>query len=89
VTLINCYFPDLDKTIKGYLKGKCQEIRSTKQIALEKIINNREVKIKIEGEDLPFTPAPITKSQEAFFHIDNLTDSIHTNQTGAFSFTSQ
>ncbi len=36
VTLINRYFPDSDKMIKGHLKGQCQGIRSTKQVALEK-----------------------------------------------------
>jgi hypothetical protein len=33
ITLINCYFSDLDKTIKGHLKGQRQGIRSTNQIA--------------------------------------------------------
>jgi hypothetical protein len=38
VTLINCYFPDSDEMIKGHLKGQRQGIRSTKQVALDKII---------------------------------------------------
>ncbi len=29
------------------------------------------------------------KTHEAFFHIEHLTKSIHTDQTGAFPFTSQ
>jgi len=89
VTLINRYFPDLDETIKGHLKGQRQGIRSTKQLALDKIIENKEVRIKIEGEGSPFHQIPITKTHEAFFRIDDLTDSIHTNQTRAFPFTSQ
>jgi len=80
-TLINCFFSDLDKTIKGHLKGQRQGIRLTKQIALEKIIENKEVRIKIEGEGSPFHQILITKTHEAFFCIDDLTDSIHTNQT--------
>jgi hypothetical protein len=32
---------------------------------------------------------PITKTHEAFFHIEDLSDLIHTNQTGVFPFTSQ
>jgi hypothetical protein len=36
VTLINRYFPDSDKTVKGHLKGQRQGIRLTKQVALEK-----------------------------------------------------
>jgi hypothetical protein len=44
VTLINRYFSDLDKTIKGHLKGQHQGIRSTKQIASEKIIKHNKDK---------------------------------------------
>jgi hypothetical protein len=44
VTLIHRYFPDSDETIKGHLKGQRQGIRLTKQIALEKIIENEEVR---------------------------------------------
>jgi hypothetical protein len=89
VTLINRYYPDSNETIKGHLKGQRQGTRSTKQIALEKIIKNEEVRIKIEGKGSPFHQIPITKTHEAFFRIDDLTNSIHTNQTGAFPFTSQ
>jgi hypothetical protein len=89
VTLINRYFPDSDETIKGHLKGQRQGIRSTKQVALDKIIENKEVRIKIEGKGSPFHQIPITKTHEAFFCINDLTDSIHTDQTGAFPFTSQ
>jgi hypothetical protein len=90
VTLINRYFPDSDETIKGHLKGQRQGIRSTKPAALDKIIANEEVRIKIEGEGSPFhQQIPISKTHEAFFRVDDLTDSIHTDQTGAFPFTSQ
>jgi hypothetical protein len=89
VTLFNRYFPDSDETIKGHLKGQRQGIRSTKHVSLERIIENKEVRIKIEGEGSPFHQIPITKTHDAFFRIDDLTDSIHTNQTGAFPFTSQ
>jgi hypothetical protein len=71
------------------LKGQRQRICSTKQIALEKIIENEQVRIKIEGENSPFHHIPITKTQEAFFRIEDLSNSIHTDQTGAFPFTSQ
>ena len=39
--------------------------------------------------DLAIEPFCFTKTHEAFFCIDNLTDCIHTNQTGALPFTSQ
>ncbi len=89
MTLINRYFPDSDETIKGHLKGQRQGIRSKKQAALDKIIENEGVRIKIEGEGSPLHQIPITKTHEAFFRVDDLTDSIHTDQTGAFPFTSQ
>jgi len=69
VTLINRYFPDSDETIKGHLKGQHQGIRSTEQLALDKIIINEEVRIKIEGEGSPFHQIPITKTHEAFFRM--------------------
>jgi hypothetical protein len=89
VVLINQYYPDADKTVKGNLKGQRQGIRSTKQKALAKIIENKTVRIKIKGEKSPFHHIPITKTHEAFFRIEDLYDLIHTNQTGAFPFTSQ
>jgi hypothetical protein len=70
------------------LKGQRQGIRSTKQIAFEKIIKNEQVRIKIEGENSHFHHIPITKTHEAFFRIEDLSDSILTDQTGAFPFTS-
>jgi hypothetical protein len=89
VTLINQYYPNLDKTVKGHLKGQCQGIRLTKQKELEKIIENKTVRIKIEGEKSPFHHIPITKNHEVFFHIEDLSNTIHTGQMGAFPYTSQ
>jgi hypothetical protein len=89
VTFINRYFPNLDETVKWHLKGQCQGIQSTKRKALEKIIENKTVRIKIEGENSPFNHIPITKTHKAFFCIEDLTKSIYTNQMGAFPFTSQ
>jgi hypothetical protein len=89
VTLINQYYPNSDEIVKGYLKGQCQGIQSTKQKALEKIIENKTVRIKIKGGKSPFPHIPITKTCKAFFRIVDLSDLIHTNQTGMFPFTSQ
>ncbi len=66
VTLINRYFPDSDETIKGHLKGLHQGIGSTKQVALERIIKNEKVRIKIKGESSPFHQTPITKNPRGF-----------------------
>jgi hypothetical protein len=88
-TLINRHYPDLDKTVKGHLKGQRQGIQSTKQNKLDKIIENKTIRIKIEGKKSPFHHFPLTKTHEAFFRIENLSNLIHTDQMGAFPFTFQ
>jgi hypothetical protein len=89
VMLINCYYPDLDKTVKGHLKGQRQGIRLTTQKAWKKIIENETVKIKIKGKQSPFHHIPLTKTHKAFFPIEDLSNSICTDQMWAFPFTSQ
>ncbi len=89
VTLINRYYPNLDKTVKGHWKDQCQDIWSTTQQELEKIIENETVRMKTEGKKSPFHHIPLTKTHKAFFRIENLSDLIHTNQTGAFPFASR
>jgi hypothetical protein len=89
VNLIKKYFPDSTETIKGHLKGQSQGIWSTKQKALDKIITNEENRIKIKGENSPYYQKPITKTHNVYFCVEDLSESIHTNQTGAFPFTSQ
>jgi hypothetical protein len=89
VTLINQYYPNSDKSVKGHLKDHCQGIQSTKQKTLEKIIGNKTVRIQIEGKKSPFHHIPIAKTHKAFFRIEDLSSSIHTKQIGVFPFTSQ
>jgi hypothetical protein len=89
VNLIEKYFPDSTETIKGHLKGQRQGIRSTKQRALDKIIANEATRIKIEAENSPPTQQPIAKTHEVYFRVEDLSESIYTDQTGAFPFTSQ
>jgi hypothetical protein len=55
----------------------------------KKIIENKTVRIKIKDKDAPFHHIPITKTHDTFFRIEDLTKSIHTDQTGALPFTSQ
>jgi hypothetical protein len=45
VALINRYYPDLDKTVKGHLKGQCQGIRSTNEKNWRKLLVPRAPKI--------------------------------------------
>jgi hypothetical protein len=89
VTLINKYMPDADKTAKGHLKGQRQGIRSTRQKAVTALIKTEEARIKIEGESSPFKPLPPTTLNGIFVRVEDLTNEIHTDQTGAFPHTSQ
>ena len=91
VTLINKYMPDSDKTAKGHLKGQCKGIRSTKHNAFTALVEQEqeETRIKIEGESSPYKPLPTTKLNDIFIRVVDLTDEIHTDQTGAFPHTSQ
>jgi hypothetical protein len=61
----------------------------TKQKALENVIEDKMVRIKIKGKSSPFHHIPITKIHEAFFRIEDLSDSTHTKQMGAYPFTQQ
>jgi len=89
VTLINKYMPDSDETAKGHLKGQRQGIGSTKHNAFTALVEQEETRIKIEGESSPYKPLPPTKLDDIFICVVDLTDEIHTDQTGAFPHTSQ
>jgi hypothetical protein len=56
---------------------------------LEKVIENKTIRIKIKGKNSPFHHIPLIKTLEAFFRIEGLSESIQTNQMGAFPFTAQ
>ena len=89
VNLIHKYMPDSDETTKGHLKGQRQGIRSTKQRAFERLLEGEETRIKIEGENSPFHQPLPTKLNDMFVQVTDLTEEIHTDQTGAFPHTSQ
>ena len=83
-TLIAKHFPDSDETQKGHMKGQRKGIRSTKP-------KPTAVQIKIEPgtKHAPHPPAPTTKLSDIFTKTYKLTETIHTDQTGAFPVTSQ
>jgi hypothetical protein len=89
VTLINRYFPDLGQNDQGAFERSTPRHTINQTGRIRKIIENKEVRIKIEEESSPFHQTPITKTHEDFFRINDHTNSIHTNQTGAVPFTSQ
>jgi len=83
------HMPDSDEMAKGHLKGQRQGIRSTKHNAFTALVEQEETRIKIEGESSPYKPLPPTKLNGIFIRVVDLTDEIHTDQTGAFPHTSQ
>ncbi len=85
--LINKHFPNSDKTQKGHMKGQPQGVRSTKNKALEHILaRKQQIKIKPGTEN---SPTQIKQHDDIFIQIVDLTNTIHSDQTGAFLFTSQ
>ncbi len=52
-------------------------------------MESKTVRIKIEGNKSSLHHMPLTKTHKAFFYIEDLSDLIHTDQTGGFPFTSQ
>jgi hypothetical protein len=70
---------------KGHMKGQRKSVRSTKV----RKPNGVEIKIEPGTEHSPLPTTPIKQHDDIFVHVTNLTDTIHTNQMGAFPLTSQ
>ena len=88
VAALHKYFPDSDETQKGHVKGQHQGIHSTKQKALDHLVESEEIaKIKVEpGTEVP---SMTKRFNDIFVCVKDLADSIHSDQTGAFPYTSQ
>jgi hypothetical protein len=82
--MIHCHFPDSNTTVRGRLKGQRQGIRSTKQKALNKLAEMAATSLH-----LATLKAPILKHSNIFVRIEDLSDTIHLDQTGGFLYTSQ
>ena len=85
--MIHRHFPDSIETAKGHLKGQRQGIRSTKQMALRKLLETETVHIKQEHPDSPTTD--FARHNDMFVYVVDLSETIHTDQTGGFPFLSQ
>jgi hypothetical protein len=70
------------------MKGQHQGIRSTKQKALDHLVeSDKIVKIKVEpGTEVPL---PAKRFNDIFVCLEDLAESIHSDQTAAFLYTSQ
>ncbi len=80
-TLIAKHFPDSDEMQKGHMKGQRKGVQSTKV--------KPPVHIKIEPTTETAPNLSITKENDIFVVIYELSNTVHTDQTGAFSLTSQ
>ena len=82
-TLIAKHFPDSDETQKGHMKGQRKGVRSTK------VKQTVEIKIEPGTEETTHHHIPAKKMNDIFVTLYELSDEIHTDQTGKFPVTSQ
>jgi hypothetical protein len=88
IAALHKYFPDLDKTQKGHMKGQQQGIRSTKQKALDHLVESEKlVKLKVEPGTEEVSPAK--RHNDIFVRVKDLAESIHSDQTSVFPYTLQ
>jgi hypothetical protein len=88
IVALHKYFPDSGKTQKGHMKGQQQGIHSTKQKALDHLVESEKlVKIKVEPGTEEVLPAKC--HNDIFVCVKDLAESIHSNQTGVFLYTLQ
>jgi hypothetical protein len=88
IAALHKYFPDLDEMQKGHMKGQRQGISSTKQKALDHLVESEKlIKIKVEPGTEEVLPAKC--HNDIFIYVEDLAKSIHSNQTGAFPYTLQ
>ncbi len=80
-TLIAKHFPDSEEKQKGHMKGQRKGVRLTKV--------KPPVHIKIEPTTQTAPNLTITKENSIFVVIYELSNTVHTDQTGAFPLTSQ
>jgi hypothetical protein len=85
--LISKHFFDSNETQKGHMKGQRQGLQSTKQKALDYIMaKEKNIKIKPGTENTP--QSHIKHHDNMFIKIMDHANTIHSNQSGAFPFTS-
>jgi hypothetical protein len=88
IAALHKYFPNLDETQKGHMKGQQQGICSTKQKALDHLEESEKL-VKIIVEPGTEEVLPAKRHNDIFFRIKDLAESIHSDQTGAFPYTLQ
>jgi hypothetical protein len=88
IATLHKYLPDSDEMQKGCMKGQRQAIHSTKQKVLDHLVESkRTVKIKVEPGTEEVSPPKC--HNDIFVCVEDLAESIHSDQTGAFPYTLQ
>jgi hypothetical protein len=72
ITAVRKHFPESDETQQGHMKKQRQGVRSTKQNA----------------DDKQYTTSSTKKMHDVYIKIHNVTETMHTDQTGRFPATS-
>ena len=73
VTAVNKFFPEVDKTQQGHMKGVRQGLGSTKER---------------KSQDKDNDPAPVSKQNDIMVKMVDLKETIYTDQTGKFPYVS-
>ena len=74
VKKFNKFYPETDETPKGHMRQTRKVVRSTKERVVERDKNNEVV--------------PRTKRHDLYVCVDQVKDTIYTDQTGEFPITS-
>ena len=74
VKKVNNFYPETDETPKGHMRQTRQGVRSTKEKVVVRDENNEAV--------------PRTKQHDIYVRVDQVKDTIYTDQTGKFPITS-
>ena len=93
--MMSKHYPESVEAKKGHMKGPRQGIKSTKVNPLENVaLDGTRIKIEGEdnpGEDNPNPPAyePPVKHNDVYFYVWDLSETIYSDDTGAFPYISQ
>ena len=74
VKKVNKFYPETDETPKGHMRQTRQGVQSTKEKVVVRDENNEDV--------------PRTKQHDIYVRVDQVKDTIYTDQTGKFPITS-
>ena len=81
--LMSKHYPESVETKKGHMKGPRQGIKSTKVAP-----NGPPIKTEEEGSNTPVYDPPV-KHNDVYFHMWDLSETIYSDDTGAFPYISQ